>query len=291
MVLTPPTPRPPPAAPTLGTTLLRVLLVLAGMLPVATTAGTARRLELFDGHNLQGWYSWLVDTHRQDPRHVFSVTNRLLRISGDGLGYLATTNEFEDFRLVVEWRWGTLNTHWGDRIGRARDSGIFLHATGPDGNSHDGNGAFMAAVECNLFQGACGDLLLIRGTHADGSLIAPRLTARVSPIRDPEGWFTWHPRGRLQTIERWGRLNWRRKSNPWRDITDFRGPHDPERPPGQWNRTVCHLRRGHLRVYLNGHLVNEATNIHPPRGRILLQCEGSEIHFRRVTLFQTQTPH
>jgi len=65
----------------------------------------------------------------------------MIRISGDGLGYLATTRSFADYRLVVEFKWGTLNTRWNDRVGRARDSGLFLHATGPDGNSHDGDGA------------------------------------------------------------------------------------------------------------------------------------------------------
>ena len=40
---------------------------------------------LFNGRDLQGWHSWLVDTHREDPRQVFSVTNGLIRISGDDL--------------------------------------------------------------------------------------------------------------------------------------------------------------------------------------------------------------
>jgi len=42
--------------------------------------------QLFNGTNLAGWYSWLVDTKRDDPRRVFTVTNGLVRISGDGLG-------------------------------------------------------------------------------------------------------------------------------------------------------------------------------------------------------------
>lgn len=263
---------------------------------ILAVAGWARpgeafepRLELFNGRNLDGWHTWLVDTGRADPRGVFSVTNGMIRISGDGLGYLATEREFEDFRLEVEWRWGTVNTRWGDRLGRARDSGVFLHATGPDGNSHDGQGAFMAAVECNLFQGACGDVLLIRGTAADGSPIAPRLVAEVAADRDADGWFTWRRGGRPQPLERWGRLNHFRKAADWRDATDFRSPRDAERAPREWNRLVCDLRSGRLRIRLNGVLVNEAREVFPRRGRILLQCEGSEILFRRVTI--RGTPH
>ena len=160
-------------------------------------------IELFNGTNLAGFYTWLVDAKRDDPRHVFSVTNGMIRISGEGLGYLSTEPEYENYRLIAEFKWGKKNWDWGERIGKARDSGIFLHGIGPDGNSYDGKGAFKAAIECNLFQGATGDLVLIRGTNAEGSLLAPRLTAEVAVGRDADGWFTWKKNGQLQTIERW----------------------------------------------------------------------------------------
>jgi hypothetical protein len=104
------------------------------------------RVRLFNGNDLGGFYTWLVDTKSEDPRHVFAVTNGMIRISGEGLGYLATEKGYRNYHLVAEFKWGKTNWHWGDRIGRARDSGIFLHAIGPDGNSHDGQGAFMAAI-------------------------------------------------------------------------------------------------------------------------------------------------
>jgi hypothetical protein len=277
----PPSLEHPVRAPrTLILSVVFLLVATGGASPFA--AGTPIRL--FNGRDLAGWHTWLVDASRADPRQVFSVTNGLLRISGDGLGYMATAREHECYLLIVEWRWGATNTHWGGRHGKARDSGIFLHATGPDGNSHDGAGAFMAAIECNLFQGATGDLLLIRGTASDGSLIAPRVTAPVSDRRDADGWFTWQPGGRLQTLERWGRINWMGKSADWQDVWDFRGPNDVENPPGAWNRVECEARGDRLRIRVNGRQVNEAFDLWPRRGRILLQCEGSEIFFRRVDL-------
>lgn len=211
----------------------------------------------------------------------------MLRISGDGLGYLATENEYENYSLRAEWKWGSTNTHWGDRLGKARDSGIFVHASGPDGNSHDGQGAFMAAIECNLFQGAVGDILLIRGTDADGSLIEPRISVNVAPTRDPDGWPTWMSSGSPVTLTRWGRVNWFNKSPQWRDVFDFRSDREIERRPGEWNETLCILGKGRLRVILNGTVVNEVRVLSPTRGRILLQCEGSEIWFRRVELRET----
>jgi len=243
-------------------------------------------VQLFNGTNLAGWYSWLVDTKRDDPRRVFAVTNGLLRISGDGLGYLATTQEYSDYRLSVEFKWGATHWPWADRIGKASDSGLFLHSVGPDGNSHDGRGAFRAAIECQIMQGATGDLLLIRGTNTDGSLIAPRVSVAVQPGRDAEGWpfvaFT-DSRETLD-IERWGRVNWLNKSRQWKDEFDFRGPRDVERPRGQWNELICICERDHILVQLNGVTVNEARGVFPRRGKILLQCEGSEVFFRRVTL-------
>jgi hypothetical protein len=248
-----------------------------------TPWGRAR--PLFNGRDLTGWYPWLVDTKYADPRNVFAVTNGTIRISGEGLGYLSTEEDFENYRLVVEFKWGQRNWAWGDRIGKARDSGIFLHSVGPDGNSHDGNGAFKAAIECNLFQGATGDFLLIRGRATDGSLIAPRIRATVSADRDGDGWFFWQPNGREHVIERWGRLNWFDKDRQWQDVADFRGARDVERPVGEWNLVECICQGDRIQLRLNGIAVNEATQVHPRRGRILLQCEGSEIFFRRVELY------
>src|SRR5262245_33448398 len=123
------------------------LKVVAAMLFVVAAVGAEKRssppaiVPLFNGTNLAGWYSWLVAAKRDDPRHGFAVTNGLLRISGDGLGYLATEQEHSDSRLIVEFKWGSTNWPWGERLGKASDSGLFLHSVGPDGNSHDGRGA------------------------------------------------------------------------------------------------------------------------------------------------------
>ena len=132
--------------------MLRLFLTLLAILITAPSTHTA---PLFNGTTLEGWYSYLVDTKYSDPRNVFAVTNNTIRISGEGLGYLATKAHFANYHLSLEFKWGTTNHHWGDRIGKARDSGIFLHATGPDGNSDDGNGAFMACL-CLLFRASVG---------------------------------------------------------------------------------------------------------------------------------------
>ena len=237
---------------------------------------------MFNGKNSDGLYTFLQDTKREDPRRFFQITNGLIWISGDGAGYIATQREYKNYELIVEFKWGTRSASW--RKGKARDSGIFLHASGPDGNSDDGNRAFMAAIECNLFQGATGDLLLIRGKDATGKTIAPRLTASVSEESDAEGWRWCRPSGRTETIERWGRLNWINKSPEWKDEIDFRGALDIEKAYGEWNEVRCICEGNTIRLKLNGQLVNMARDVWPAGGKILLQCEGSEIFFRKFEL-------
>ncbi len=238
---------------------------------------------LFRDQGLDGFYTWLVDTRYEDPRSVFTLQDGVLRISGEGLGYLATCRSYHNYDLRVSYKWGTKNWAWGDRIGKARDSGVFLHGTGPDGNSVDGKGAFMAAIECNVFQGAVGDFLLIRGKDEMDRPLEPRVTVNVAEAKDVDGWYTYLPGGQPVTVEHWGRINWIRKSEAWEDRVDFWAEQDVERP-GAWNDLECRCRGDGIEVFLNGEKVNEALDVFPNGGKILLQCEGSEIFYRDLRI-------
>ena len=247
-------------------------------------------IRLFNGRDLSGFYSWLVDTKFEDPRKVFTVTNGAIRISGDGLGYLSTRRSYQNYHLIAEFQWGSRNSSWGDRLGKARDSGIFLHTAGPDGNSRDGHGAFKAGIECQVMQGAVGDILLIRGTNSDGSPITPSVMAPVEwtwsgMFKDEDGWPYWMEGGRRETVSGVGRINWARKSRRWRDQLDFRGERDVEIPIGSWWPQIeCICDGGQITVKVNGQIVNQVLKAFPASGRILLQCEGSEIFFRKLDL-------
>ncbi|MGH7127890.1 MAG: 3-keto-disaccharide hydrolase, partial [Planctomycetaceae bacterium] len=88
-------------------------------------------IPLFNGKNLDGFYTWMKDTQYEDPRTVFSVKDGMLHVSGDGLGGLITKQAYRDYHLVIEFKWGEKT--WGARQDRTRDSGILVHCTGPDG--------------------------------------------------------------------------------------------------------------------------------------------------------------
>lgn len=70
-------------------------------------------------------------------------------------------------------------------------------------------------------------------------------------------------------------------------ITGVKGKLVAEKPPGEWNRVELEARDGRYTVTLNGELVNDVSGVEVRAGRIGLQSEGGEIHFRGVEL----TPH
>ena len=86
-------------------------------------------IALFNGRNLDGLYSWLADSKYQDPRKVFSVRDGMLRISGEEFGYIATEKSYRDYHLIAEFKWGR-EIFGNPRT--VRNSGILMHATGPD---------------------------------------------------------------------------------------------------------------------------------------------------------------
>jgi len=57
-----------------------------------------------------------------------------------------------------------------------------------------------------------------------------------------------------------------------------------EKAPGEWNKYEITLADGDLTLLVNGEKVNEATGLDIVAGKIGLQSEGGEIHFRTVRL-------
>jgi hypothetical protein len=270
---------------------MRVLPLLL-LLPLAAPAAggeTAIRPEqtirLFDGTSLAPFYTWLVDSHREDPLRVFSVVDQVdgapaIRVSGERWGGLVTREAYRDYRLVVEFRWGLAT--WGNRNGSARDSGILVHAQGPDGNTGaDGNGAWMRSVEAQVIEGGVGDFILVAGFDALGRKLTPHLTVRAGTDRDGEPVFD--PKGEARAFES-GRINWFGRDPDWADQIGYRGGQDVESPLGEWTRLEVIADGDRITNVVNGTVVNEGTRSSLTEGRILVQSEGAEIYFRRIDL-------
>lgn len=259
-------------------------------------------VRLFNGVDLDGWTPWLADTKEKDPRGVYSVRDGTLRMSGDGFGYLSTARAYKDYRLVVELKWGTRN--YRTRLGMARDSGIFLHAIGPEGNSYDcgwgvkrrnrgadvSNGAYKAAIECQVMEGGFGDFILIHGRYADGRDIPIRVTVHgvERPVDADYAKYQFDPKAGEMTLSV-AAIAWIDKDTAWKDVPGFRGRNDVESPLGEWTRLECVCSDDRVTLFVNGRRVNQAYNVFPAAGKILLQCEGSEVYFRKIELHPLPT--
>jgi hypothetical protein len=242
--------------------------------PISPKDGVIR---LFNGQNLDGWYTWLKDTKHEDPRGVFSVTDGMLHISGDGLGGLITKNEYRNYHLVAEFKWGPRT--WGARKERTKDSGILVHCVGPDGNYND---TWMASIEAQVIEGGCGDFILVGGKYADGSSVPMSLTCEVTKDRDGEN--VWQKGGERKTFNR-GRINWFGRDPDWKDVLGFRGKDDVESPDGEWTRMEVICDGGTITNRVNGMTVNQGFDAFPSSGKILIQTELAEIFFRKVELW------
>lgn len=230
-------------------------------------------VQLFNGKDLTGLYGWLKDTHYEDPRKVFIVEDGILKISGEVNGYLATEKEHQDYRLVVEYKWGT-KTYGAKYV---RNSGILLHAVGPDGN----RSPWMSSIECQVAQGCVGDFIVIRGKDSLGKEVPVTLTSDT--VLASDGRTRWQKGGKPTVYS--GKQFWWSKHEPgFEELIDTRGKDDVESPLGEWTRVECICSGKRITVVVNGVTVNECYNVYPSAGKILLESEGFEIHFRKFEL-------
>jgi hypothetical protein len=231
-------------------------------------------ISLFNGKDLTGLTTWLKDTKHDDPRKVFSVKDGMLHISGDGFGYAATAKEYRDYHLTVEYKWGQ-RTDGGKFV---RNSGILLHATGPDGGA---GGVWMASIECQLAQGCVGDLICIRGKDAKGQVIPVSVTGdvEIGPDKRPR----WKEGG-MKRVFPPGQYWWNKHDPGFKELLDTRGKDDVESPVGEWTKVECICQGKRINIKVNGHTVNQAYDVFPAAGKILLQSEGFELFVRKFEL-------
>lgn len=231
--------------------------------------------QLFNGKDLSGWYTFIKDKGRNnDPKKVFTVQKGLIRISGEEFGCLTSNEEYENYKLEVEFKWGDLT--FAPRVNNARDSGVLLNSTGEDGGY---SGIWMHSTECQLIEGGTGDLLVVGDGSKKFSITCP-----VAPEMQGSS-YVFQPSGKPVTING-GRINWFGRDPEWKDIKGFRGSKDMEKPLGKWNKLECISKGKEVFIYLNGTLVNHAINVEPAKGRIQLQSECAELFFKSVKITQ-----
>jgi len=223
------------------------LLNSGGLLPAADST-----IRLFNGKNLDGFDIFLESKGlNNDPEHVFRVKDGMLHISGAEYGYIITRQEYSNYRLRAEFRWGE-ETH-PPRLGQARDNGILFHVAGP-------NQIWPASIEFQIIEGGTGDIILVGDTTL---------------TRD----------GVTRTKARFDRLG--KSPLPERSlyVSGYRDPRlEYEKPHGEWNVLELFAEGDHIKYVVNGRVANEANGSSRTKGRILFQSEGAEAWFRNIEL-------
>lgn len=246
-------------------------VIASGAEPIEPREKTIRP---FNGVDLQGFRAYLRPQDRYALDDVYSVRDGAIRISGMGMGYLATVDSYQNYHLSVEYKWGERTD--GSRY--VRNSGILLHAIGPDGNAQ---GTWMASVEVQLAQGCEGDLILIRGTDGAGQPLPVAITSRVTKGED--GRLRWNPAGQPTAYTN-RQFWWSNHQVDFKEIKDTRGTHDVASPLGKWTLVECICRDDTITVKINGQTVNKCYDVKPKAGMILLENESNEIFFRNLEI-------
>lgn len=245
-------------------------LVLLGAVATAPAEPVTQEVKLFNGKDLTNFYTYLRGLGKnKDPEGVVTVKDGMIRVSGKIYGGFATEKEYDNYLLIVEYKWGE-ETH-APRIKAARDSGVLLHCVGADGAA---GGVWMESIECQLIEGGTGDFILVKGKSQ------PKMSARAEK-RGGQWYF--NPKAEPKEFSG-GRINWYARSPSWKDVKGYRGKDDVERPVGEWNRLECICAGDRITNILNGKVVNEGTGASLTRGKILFQSEGAELFFRRIDL-------
>ena len=79
--------------------------------------------ELFNGRNLDGWRGFFRDGST-DLAQAFSVKDGVLVCTGQPIGYIQTNRLYENFELIIEWRF--------DPDKGAGNSGVLMRIIGED---------------------------------------------------------------------------------------------------------------------------------------------------------------
>jgi hypothetical protein len=256
-----------------------LLVALAHAEPVT------KEIKLFNGMDLTGFYTFLGSPQKgekpygknNDPEKVFTVHDGMVHVSGKVFGCFVTEQEFENYHLVAEFKWGEKT--WPPREKATMDSGILLHCVGEDGAA---GGVWLEGIECQMIEGGTGDLLLVRGKQQ------PSMSAKVAFRFTPSGQEKskqpyYDPKGETMTFTG-GRINWWGRDPTWKDVKGFRGKEDVEKQVGEWNTLECICAGDKITNILNGVVVNEGTGASHTKGKILFQSEGAEVFFRKIEL-------
>ena len=209
--------------------------------------------------------------HGKDEKGVFTVSindgEPVLRVSGEIYGSVYTREEFENYHLVLQYKWGSKK--WKPRLDLELDTGILYHARGEHGVDYWK--AWALSQELQIMEQSTGDWWQIADSQID------------IRCEKPEGAevHIYNPKAELLSF------------GPGGVGITCRRSHDREKTKGEWN-TVELITYGDKSLHIvNGEVVMALSNSRYTRdgkvlpltkGKILLQSEAGEAFFKGIKL-------
>jgi hypothetical protein len=239
---------------------------------------------LFNGKDLSGWDTYIGPSFdsingkrdttspglNNDSLKVFSVAQEdgqpALRVSGERFGGVSTQEEFENYHLKLEFKWGSLT--WPPRKDKKRDSGVLYHAVGVHGADF---GFWMRSQEFQVQEKDCGDYWGVAGGIFD---------IPVTMIDSTN--YQYDASGKLITFSATSPQGRHCIKNP-----------DAENPTGEWNSlevycygdTSVHVVNNHVVMVLyHSRQADNGKETALKKGKLQLQSEGAEIFYRNIAI-------
>jgi hypothetical protein len=224
-------------------------------------------ITLFNGRDLTGWETHVPQARLNiDSRRVFSVVKMdgrpAIKVSGEHFGGMSTIEEYSNYHLSVEFKWG--EARYIPKLGQKRDSGLLYHGVGEQGGGDD---FWLQSQEFQVQEGDCGDYWGVAGNGFDVPVVGEGET------------FSYDPKGQMKAFSE--------KSPNGRHVSKIL---NAEKPKGKWNKLELYCFGDSAIHVVNGKVVMRLYHSRLPdgtplrRGKIQLQSEGAEVYYRKIEL-------
>jgi hypothetical protein len=226
---------------------------------------------LYNGEDLKGWDTYIGTPLKGfDDLHASATTDKvfkivdvegekLIHISGEVNGSLATVDTFANYHLQLVFK-------WGEKVYTTRNSGLLYHSFGEFGAA---NGTWMTNIECQLKHDNLGDTYLMNNTVCE------------TAVKKDDQRFVYAADGESTQFGK-----------------EYNGAGikkavDAENPLGEWNtvelysvgRTTVHVVNGQVTMVNKNTGISENGEIAPlSSGKIQIQSEGGDLFIKSVRI-------
>ena len=239
----------------------------AAMSDTLPSAGADGWIQLFNGRDLTGWYTYFPSVGKdKDPKGFVKVEDGMLHLMGNEVtdenveqGYMATNHVFSNCRFRAEFKWGV--KRFPPHEEAKRDNGLLYYVNGPDK-------VWPACVEFQGQESDLGDAWLLGGTRGKmGGVSAVAGPPMPIPAGDAAP-----PVATTNHIVKAG---------------DFENRND-------WNVIECVTRGDRSTHIVNGRIVLNLTNLRQSdpqnpgqfipliSGKLAIEVQWAEIWYRRI---------